>query len=141
MRLLFALLLCCAPLACSRPPANPPKAEPAVRLAAIPDADQSKYEKLKDMKGWQNPYLIVHQNNIGLLDASNNLERILTPEQVLNALADLPASSWPYGRVAAVREPDLSGSEEDKVAARRNRGILAGTLAEAKVQIKWVPAS
>jgi hypothetical protein len=60
---------------------------------------------------------------------------------VLNALARLPASAWPYGRaVAVVVDEKPASSEQDKIALRRNRGIVAGDLEGAHVAINWISA-
>lgn len=93
------------------------------------------------MKGWRNPYLIVDKAGVSLLDMSNHERRPLKPEELLAALAGLPASAWPYGRVVAVQENGVGSSEADKVAIRRNRAILAGTLESAHVLINWVPST
>jgi len=67
---------------------------------------------------------------------------------VLDALARLPASAWPYGRVAAILVQEPSGSsersseqssEQQKIALRRNRGTVAGELGRAHVEIVWMP--
>jgi hypothetical protein len=101
---------------------------------------------MKDMKNWRNPYLIIRKDGVGLLDVNNNEERMLKPEEVLKALADLPPSAWPYGRVVAVQElgivgSESVGSEQDKVEIRRTKGIVAGTLEELHVVINWVPSA
>ena len=92
------------------------------------------------MKSWRNPYLIVKTDGLWLLDVSNNEERPLNPDQLLDALAALPASAWPNGRVVAVQE-GTANSDADRVALRKNRAILAGTLEGAKVLINWVPTA
>lgn len=94
------------------------------------------------MKGWRNPYLIVHAEKIGLFDAANSEEHLLKPDELLEALANLPPSAWPYGRVVAAQEQEpRNSSDEERAAIRRNRGILAGTLAEEKIVINWVPSA
>ncbi len=74
-------------------------------------------------------------------DVAANEEQILKPEEVLNALARLPASAWPYGRAVAILVDEKpSASEADKIAIRRSRGIVAGDLESAKVAINWISA-
>ena len=76
-----------------------------------------------------------------LTSITANEEQILKPEEVLNALARLPASAWPYGRaVAVVVDEKPASSEQDKIALRRNRGIVAGDLEGAHVAINWISA-
>jgi hypothetical protein len=140
MARIITIILCCLLVGCSGPPQTPVQT-PADHLASIPTADAKKYEKFADMKKWQNPYLIIRSDGVGLLDASNNEVHILKLEEVLDALAKLPPSAWPYGRVVAVQEQSAGLAGDDRTAMRRNRSILAGTLIEAKVLIDWVPAS
>lgn len=140
--LMISLAALCA---CSKPPQASPRFSsemtPEARIQQIPPADSAKYARLRDMKSWRNPYLIVKQDGFWLLDVSNNEEHPLKPDQILDALASLPSSAWPYGRVVAVQEIGVSGSDADRMALRRNRAILAGTLEEAQVLINWVPTS
>jgi hypothetical protein len=110
-----------------------------VRLQQIPPADSEKYGQLTSMKAWRNPYLLVKQDGLWLLDVSNNEERPIKPDQLLATLAALPEAAWPYGRVVAVQEIHAGNSQTDGIAVRRNRAILAGTLESGKVLIQWVP--
>jgi len=127
-------------ISCSGPNTIPaqPAQDAMARLQAIPAADPAKYANLRS-KGWRNPYLIIRSDGVALLDVLNNEERHLKPEEVLDAVAQLPASAWPYGRVVAVEETAAS-SENDKIAIRRIKGIVAGTLGEAHVAINWMPS-
>ena len=129
-------------LACSRRSA-PPAPDPATLLQAIPAADSTKYSALGRSKHWENPYLdlVIRPQAVALLTSVNaNEEQILKPEEVLPALARVPAAAWPYGRVVAVlAEGNPNSSEQDKVAIRRNRGIVEGDLRSAQVAIYWVP--
>ncbi len=103
-------------------------------------ADPAKYAGSHEAKHWANPYLVVRPEAVGLLTAVKpNEEQILKPEQVLNALAQLPASAWPYGRVVAILfEEKPESSEADKIAIRRNRGIVEADLRGAAVEIYWI---
>ena len=92
------------------------------------------------MKTWRNPYLIVRPDGVALLDVADSAEIILKPEDLLAALAKLPASNWPYGRVVAAAESSRSGSEQDKIAIRRNKGIIGGILDSAQIAVDWVPS-
>ncbi len=87
--------------------------------------------------------MVVRADAVGLLsNAAANEEHILKPEAVLNALSQLPASAWPYGRAVAVlidEKPDAP--DADKVAIRRTRGIVSGDLQGANLVIYWVPPS
>jgi hypothetical protein len=115
---------------------------PLLRIEALPPADPQKVSAVRNMKDWKNPYLIVRVDGVGLLDSANNEQKILTPDQLLTALADLPSSAWPYGRVVAVAESVPAGSSDaDKAQLRRNRALVAGTLENLQVAINWVPST
>ena len=92
---------------------------------------------------WSNPYLVIRPATVGLLSGVDaNEEQILKPEEVLKALAQLPSTAWPYGRAVAVLvDAKPTTSEQDKIALRRNRGLVAGELQSAHVAIHWIPSS
>ncbi|MGC1373011.1 MAG: hypothetical protein WA824_12815 [Candidatus Sulfotelmatobacter sp.] len=129
-------------ITCSRQNAEP-KPDPASRLESITAADPAKYPSLQQGKHWSNPYLVIRADNIGLLsDVAASEEQLLKPGEVLNALAQLPASAWPYGRAVAILVDEKNArSEQDKVALRRNRGIVEGDLDGAHVAIRWISNS
>ena len=129
-------------VACSGQKApSPPDA--AAQLRRIAAADPAKYPNLQEGKHWSNPYLVIRPQAVALLTSvSGDEEQLLKPDEVLNVLAQLPASAWPYGRVVAILvEEKTSASEPEKIAVRRNRGIVAGELQEAGVAILWMPGS
>lgn len=130
---------------CAKPPRAPEDAataaSPEVRIQKIPPADPQKYAGQRDMKAWRNPYLIVRVDGVGLLDVSNNEQQIVDPDKLSEALAKLPGSAWPYGRVVAIQEISASGSDEDKAKLRKNRALVAGALESMQVTIRWVPST
>lgn len=97
--------------------------DPRTVLQAIPSADSAKYESIRDMKSWRNPYLIVRPDGVALLDVADSAEILLKPDELLAALAKLPSSDWPYGRVVAAAENNVRSSEQDGVAIRKNKGL------------------
>lgn len=127
---------------CSRPSAPAPP-DAATLLQAIAAANPTKYPSLHETKHWSNPYLVIRADRVGLLSgAAANEEQLLKPGEVLNALAQLPASAWPYGRVVAILVDEKPTSpEQEKIALRRNRGIVEGDLRGAQVAIEWIPGS
>lgn len=140
--LIFPFLFSAGLVACSHQTAAQ-KPDPGNRLQTIPVADPAKYPPQQAGKHWSNPYLVIRADKIGLLsDVAANEEQMFKPEEVLNALAQLPASAWPYGRAVAILVDEKNAtSERDKVAVRRNRGIVEGDLETAHVAIRWIPNS
>ena len=139
-RLVLVLLAPLALVACSEQHAVSAP-DPQAILRTIPAADSARYQEVRDMKAWRNPYLIVRPNAIILYDFSDNAEITLKPEELLPALANLPISNWPYGRVVAAAEDETRASEQDAIAVRRNKGIIGGLLHGANIQVKWVPSA
>jgi hypothetical protein len=143
-KLLITLMLLGLLAACSKPPQPSPEAAtetPRVTgLESIPDPDATKYPNVGNLKNWHNPYLIVREDGVGILDLSNREIHLLTQEQVPAELVSLPSSAWPYGRVVFVAQAvPKSPSEETKAALRKNRALLLGTLKELDVQYYEAP--
>ena len=141
MRAAAAVLAGLFLLACSSQPSAAPAPDPSIVLQAIPAADPVQYEHIQDMKKWRNPYLLIRTDGVALLDSADSAEIILKPDELLAALARLPAPNWPYGRVVAAAENGVRASGQDGVAIRRNKGIVGGMLEGAHVAVKWVPSS
>jgi hypothetical protein len=135
----WIFFLLAAFVACEQPAAQQPA--PEALLLAIPSADSAKYESVRDMKNWRNPYLIVRPDGVALYDIADSAEIILKPNELLPALAKLPTSDWPYGRVVAATENNLRISEQDGVAIRKNKGIVGGLLQGAHIAVRWVPTA
>jgi hypothetical protein len=124
---------------CSRQ--APPEPDAATRLQNIAPSDGAKYPSPHDAKHWSNPYLIIGKNGVGLITGiTANEEQILKPEEVLDALARLPASAWPYGRAVAILDETPGAADADKPVLRRSRGMVAGELQAAHVAINWISA-
>ena len=139
-RPLGLLIVLCTLTGCTKQPeAQAP--DPQTILQAIPPADSGKYQRIRDMKNWQNPYLIVRADGVALYDVADSAEIVMKPDELLPALAKLPASNWPYGRVVAAAEVGVIGSEQQKIAIRRNKGIVGGLLQGAHIVVEWVPSA
>jgi hypothetical protein len=138
-RVAFVALLSLSATACSRQKTAVP--DPTALLQSVPSADPGKYERVSDMQGWRNPYLLVRSDGIALLDTADSAEIILKPNEVLATLAKLPASAWPYGRVVAIAVSHAGASSQDAVEIRRYKGIVGGILEDAHVAIDWVPTA
>jgi hypothetical protein len=140
--LIFVLAVTFYFASCSRQSA-PPALDAATLVQQIPAADPAKYPSLQETRHWSNPYLVIRPDSVGLLSSVDaNEEQVLKPGEVLNALARVPASAWPYGRAVAILvDAKANASEADKIAIRRSRGIVAGDLESAHVAIQWIPSS
>jgi hypothetical protein len=130
---------------CTKPPAGEADAaaaiSPETRIQQVPTADPQKYAGMRDMKAWRNPYLVVRVDGVALLDVGNNEQQVVNPDKLSEALARLPRTAWPYGRVVAIQEISAAGSEEDKAKLRKNRALVAGALESMQVLINWVPSA
>jgi hypothetical protein len=135
LRLTALVLLILLSVSCTGP-ANGSTAN--TQLQAIPAANVQVYKKV-DLKAWKNPYVIVRADGVGLLDITNNEEHILKIDELEDALAKLPASAWPYGRVVALADDRRPGA--DKTRIQDNKANIASMLHRAQVEIQWVPSS
>jgi hypothetical protein len=136
-----AFILLAALVACSKPPQPEAVEGPKpTGLERIPAPDASKYPRLSDMSTWQNPYLVVREDGIGIVDLGNREIRILKQEEIPAELVALPSSAWPYGRVVLIAQAvPKAPSEQTKADLRKNRALLLGTLKELDVQIREAP--
>jgi len=136
--------LCVALVGCSKPPqtAQPVAAETpkSTGLESIPAPDPKKFPTFLDMSGWKNPYFVVRDDGIGIVDLSNREVHILQPEQIPAELVSLGSDAWPYGRVVLVAEAKpKDANDRTKAEIRKNRGLLVGTLKELDVAIQEAP--
>lgn len=140
----LGVILLATLVSCSKPPSMASTAateEPkATGLESIAPADASKYPSFRDLSDWKNPYFVIRDDGIGLVDMANHEVHILTPEQIPAELVSLGSSAWPYGRVVLVAqaEPKIP-TDQAKAEVRKNRGLLAGTLKELDVEIVEAP--
>lgn len=98
----------------------------------IPDADENKYRGIHDAKVWLNPILTVRADGIEVAGAGQ-ASKPLALDDVTQALAGLPDSAWPYGRILAVQPNTASGSESDQALITAKRDLLLGRLNELGV--------
>jgi hypothetical protein len=110
-------------------------------LRAIPAVTDDRYRTMQDLKAWRNPYLIIRADGVGLLDVSSHEEHRLKLEELPDALASLPPSAWPYGRIIAVQETSTRGSSADKTQIRENRAKVAATLHALEIAINYAPSA
>lgn len=136
-----AIILLVALAACSKPQPAPVAETPKpTGLESIPAPDRSKYPPLRDMRGWKNPYLVVREDGVGLVDLANHEVHMLKMEQIPAELVSLPPDAWPYGRVVLITQATPNNpSDPTKAELRKNRALLLGTLKELDVQFQEAP--
>ena len=124
---------------CTRP-AQTSTPEAGTRLRAIPALTDERYRTTQDLKSWRNPYLVVGPDGVSLLDVSSHEEHRLKMEELAEALANLPLTAWPYGRVVALQEAG-AGSPSDSSRIRENRAKVAAALHSLEIAINYVPSA
>jgi hypothetical protein len=108
------------------------------QLDQIPPPAKSRYLAVRSTDGWGNPFVVVGKNTVtlkimfpdlhpadstgvtGFLKPTNARRRelVLHLKDLPDALAALPESAWPYGRVIAIEE-DTSAPKPDRPQVRR----------------------
>jgi hypothetical protein len=104
----------------------------------IPPPSKTRYLAVHSSDGWANPFLTIHRDTVEMriifpqttgnpLDGGSSLlHPAAARKQVVDvrladlpdALAAIPAYSWPYGRVVAVQESPAA-ARQDRVQTRR----------------------
>jgi len=142
MRGFAGLILLGALAACSKPPQTPvAETTPGpTGLETIPQPDPTKFPRLSDMGSWKNPYFVVREDGIGIVDLSNREIHMLKPEEIPAELASLGSDAWPYGRIVLIAQAvPKNPSDQTKADLRKNRALLLGTLKELDVQFREAP--
>ena len=114
----------------------PPRSDPGIRQPMR----GLRHVRVRMGDSPANELLVFRKDGVELLDVANSEQRLMKPEDLIQALAQLPASAWPYGRVVAVTQNGLT-SPGDDVLIRKNRALVAGTLESMHVLINWVPSA
>jgi hypothetical protein len=132
------------------------------QLQAVPPPTKGRYMAVHSFESWENPFLTVQQGmvelyvtqadpNTSTLGTGGMLRPIGARRQELNislddlgeAMAAVPQSAWPYGRVVAIEEahktppsaePAVRRSMEAAVGKLNDLGIVVYDLNEGKVQ-------
>ncbi len=122
----------------------------AQQLDAIPPPAKTRYMAITSSTHWQNPFLTIHPDTVDLripappAPPAKRTRRsrrkhtrrptaplwqttTLTLDALPAALAALPESNWPYGRVIATHD-DLTGPSSNKVQVRRNEEKVLNLL-------------
>jgi hypothetical protein len=132
------------------------------QIALIPPPSKTRFMAVHTFDAWENPTLTVQTNMLTLhvLQADTNTsnfgaggilrptgarrqEITIAPEKLSEAMAAIPESAWPYGRVVAVEEahktpksaePAVRRTMESTVNTLSDLGISAYDLTEGKLQ-------
>jgi hypothetical protein len=126
------------------------------QLTLIPPPSKSRYMAVHSLSTWENPYLTVQQNiatlHVTVADANpsslgtggmlrpaaaRHQDVIIRTGDLPQALAAIPESSWPYGRVVAVEEAHDT-PQSARPAVRRNVETTLKTLGDMGVVVyEW----
>lgn len=101
---------------------------------------------------WQNPFLTIEQHTVKLRTPVPQAKRrrrrpaplwktqTLSLDALPAALAALPETAWPYGRVIAYRD-DLHGPSSSRVQVRRNEEKVLNILNNLGVVVYEWPSN
>jgi hypothetical protein len=110
--------------------------------ARIPPPKQSVYGAIREGTAWQNPYLIAMEDGVKVMKKGEDHDGpIVSVEEVMRLLEDLPKSDWPYGLVVAVQQQSVCcryANGESKI--RANRVDLVSRLKRAGVVVSLWPS-
>jgi hypothetical protein len=132
------------------------------QIDLIPPPSKNRFMAVHTFDAWENPTLTVQTNMLTLhvLQADTNTSSFgaggilrptgarrqeinIAPEKLAEAMAAIPESAWPYGRVVAVEEahktpksaePAVRRTMEATVNTLSDLGISAYDLTEGKLQ-------
>jgi hypothetical protein len=133
-----------------------------LQMEQIPPPTKSRFMAVHSFDSWENPYLTMQagsmQLHVTLADANTTpfgqggmlrpvgaRRQVLTiyPEKLGEAMAAIPQSAWPYGRVVAVEEahktpasaePAVRRTMESAVATLSDLGIVVYDLNEGNLR-------
>jgi hypothetical protein len=126
------------------------------QISYVPPPSKSRYMAVHSLSTWENPYLTVQENiatlHVTVADANptslgtggmlrpaaaRHQDVIIRTSDLPQALAAVPESSWPYGRVVAVEEAHDTPTSA-RPAVRRNVEATLKTLGDLGVVIyEW----
>jgi len=132
------------------------------QLEMVPPPSKGRYMAIHSFESWENPYLTVQpgmvelhvtlaDSNTSTLGTGGMLRPIGARRQELNisldtlgeAIAAVPQTAWPYGRVVAIEEahktpaaaePAVRRSMEATVSKLNDLGIVVYDLNEGRIQ-------
>jgi hypothetical protein len=115
------------------------KVEQSKLLAQLP-AVSNEYKKIQDMQYWRNPYLVVLRDGVELRAGGNGKRPKLAIADLAHALAELPPSAWPYGRVIGVQDQGLISGDDWKYIQQNHKRVDV-LLRCLGLEANWVPSA
>ena len=116
------------------------------QIDLIPPPSKSRYMAVHSFDSWENPYITIQpgmltlhvllaDTNPGAFGSGGMLRPVGARREELNigfdklgeAMAAIPESAWPYGRVVAVEEAHKTPAKQEPLV-RRNLETTVGTL-------------
>jgi hypothetical protein len=86
------------------------------------------------LRHWENPELLVTAKGVLI----SGTKKWISYDDVLQALAELPSTAWPYGRVIAMSAfPGLSGIPDSPNITKRIEALLKS----ANIEIVYEPSA
>jgi hypothetical protein len=106
----------------------------------IPPPKKSIYGAIREGAAWQNPYLIAMEGGVAVM-RNGDAAPIVSVEQLMKLLEDLPRSAWPYGLVVAVQRQSVCCRYSDGEARiQANQAELVSRLKRAGIVVSLWPS-
>jgi len=110
--------------------------------ARIPPPKRSNYGAVREGKKWENPYLVAMEDGVKVgKNGADCAAPMVSLDEVMKFLDDLPKSNWPYGLVVAVQQQSVCCQYSDGDARiRANRGELVSRLKRVGIVVSLWPS-
>jgi hypothetical protein len=129
----------------ARPQANTKQRYPSVSSlkARIPPPKRNVYSAVRDATNWKNPFLIAEEDGIEVRKNGDDYAApVVSVEQAMRLLEDLPKSAWPYGLVVGVEQQSVCCRYSDGEARiRASRVDLVRRLNRAGIVVSLWPSA
>jgi hypothetical protein len=100
-------------------------------------ADRRRYEAVPSEKDWRNPFMLLTDRGLELRSLSRPEPRVVAVTDLREALAALPVSDWPYGRVAVLQSPGIGSTDPASIAAVERNQLGAREILRALGVEEW----
>jgi hypothetical protein len=95
------------------------------------------YGNVRNAGDWANPKLVVLPGGVDLRSRSRPQSFTVPISSLRQALASLPDSDWPYGRIVAAQQASIVGSHADEAAISANSASVAAELKAMRILSEW----